>query len=259
MPGRDESDNSVNTEATHKNVGAHHECEIEGTKWGRKLIIHVYVLSCLSFFVILVYVPFLTIYCEESHVFPLTHSLVSSHLTAWWMFNSCVILLYKTILFFPLCKHFFSYLPTLFFHIYFFPACCRVPCRGQIFKVKRVRFWSGAQERCLHNSSRQMNGIFQSAALSIQPLWSVPTSQRTKKRVGWWGNGVEIQREKSWCLYSTLEHDAIFSRTFQQGLYISALWVAGGKLKEEKLLKCSNWCVTLELLWCNKVDISICI
>lgn len=74
--------------------------------------------------------------------------------------------------------------PSQFFFFFFLCACCRVSCRGQIFKVKRVLFWSGAQERCLHNSSRQMNGIFQSAALSIQLLWSVPTSHEfpnTKK------------------------------------------------------------------------------
>jgi len=70
---------------------------------------------------------------------------------------------------------------------------------------------AGAQERCLHNSIRQMNGIFQFAALSIWRLWSVPTSQEfpnppPKNCLCIWG----IQWERSWCLYSTREHDATF-------------------------------------------------
>lgn len=54
-----------------------------------------------------------------------------------------------------------------------------------MFKVQTARFWSGTQERCLHNSCRQMKGTFQTAPLSIRHLWSVPASHKipNKKKV----------------------------------------------------------------------------
>ena len=132
-------------------------------------------------------------------------------------------------------------------------------CRGQIFKVKRVRFWSGAQERCLHNSTRQMNGIFQSAALSIRRLWSVPTSQEIPNKKG---------GKKIWCedlggkVDVCILHKNMlwFSPKLCNGSVIYGPNEKHEEPEEEEWVKCSCWSVTAELL-CRlcKAVISICI
>lgn len=142
-------------------------------------------------------------------------------------------------------QHFF--LPCPFPHGYTFFSMLQGACRGQIFKVKKARFWSGAQERCLHNSTRQMNGIFQSAALSIWRLWSVPTSQEIPNKKG--GKKIwceDLGRKVDVCILH--KNMLWFSPKLCDGSVIYGPNEKHEEPEEEEWLKCSCWSVTTELL-----------
>lgn len=153
------------------------------TKWGRKFISRTYVLGLIChllavWFVLLPYTAADAVLCPEGH----KETLCFSNISHLHYAHLCLEFLTDVRLLFETSSFFFPFPP---------PPCCKVSCRGQIFKVKRAGFWSGAQERCLHNSSRQMKRISQSAVLSIWQLWSVPASHEIP-------NKKEGGKEKKW-------------------------------------------------------------